>query len=145
MTTDEKWAFLLALDDEYLLGGVMLSEWTTFLVREVDTAFCNHANLTAILAAQSAIECHLRYENSGFHAGSRLGFYELIEQSPFEASLKTDMHKLRRFRNTWVHVNDPYEDQHLLSDPEIHENEIEEVALFSMRLIRRALYLEQCI
>ncbi len=117
MTTDQKWAFLLALDDEYLLGGVMLSEWTTFLVRDVDTAFCNHANLTAILAAQSAIECHLRYGYSSFHAGNRLGFYELIEQSPLEASLKADMHKLRRFRNTWVHVNDQQDDQQLLSDP----------------------------
>ena len=141
MNTEQKQAFLLALDDEYLLGGVIVSEWTTFLVRDVDTAFCSHANLSAILAAQAAIECHLRYEYA--EGGARLGFYELIEQSPLRPELKAELHRLRRFRNRWVHINDPHDDSSLLSRSEVHDAEIEGMAESAMRLLRQVLYLEQ--
>ena len=39
MTEDERWAHLVALDDELLKGGVIHSEWCTFIVRDADTAF----------------------------------------------------------------------------------------------------------
>ncbi len=45
MTADERWALLIALDDELLRGGVILSEWCAFIVREADTAFANGAHL----------------------------------------------------------------------------------------------------
>jgi hypothetical protein len=145
MNTERKWAFLIELDEKYLTGGVLLSEWTTFIVRDVDIAYCNHANLSALVAAQSAIECHLRYEYYAFHRGNRLGFYDLIEQSPLEQSLKADLHELRRYRNRWVHINDPHDDEALLDKPEIHEAELEEMATFCVRLLRRVLYLEQAV
>ena len=78
MSGSGKWEFVNALDEQFLKGGVMLSEWTSCLVREVDTAYCNGANLAAILATQAAIECHLRYEYSGHYSGDRLGFHDLI-------------------------------------------------------------------
>ena len=99
--------------------------------------------VSAILSAQSAIECHLRYEYA--ESGGRLGFYELIEQAPLQPELKADLHRLRHFRNRWVHINDPHDDDCLLSRPEVHEAEIEQMAASTMRLLRRVLYLEQCL
>jgi len=62
MSENEKWNFILALDDELLKGGVILSEWCSFIVREADIAFVNGANLAAILTATSAVETYLRSE-----------------------------------------------------------------------------------
>lgn len=145
MNTEEKRDFLLKLDEELCIGGVTMSEWTCFLVRDVDTAFCNHANLSAILAAQSAIECHLRFEYSGSHSGNRIGFYDVIEQSPLELGLKAELHRLRQFRNQWVHVRDPMDDVAVLAQSEVREAEIEKFAAYTMELLRRVLYLEQWI
>lgn len=127
MTVDEKWDFLSRLDDELLMGGVILSEWTSFIVRDVDTAFCNGANLACILAAQAAIESHLRYEY-GAPPIRNAGAYHLIEHSQMDASLKADLHRLRAFRNQWVHLNDPHDDHQLLLRPELVESELEEMA-----------------
>lgn len=34
MNTDERWSHLVELDEELLQGGVILSEWCSFIVRE---------------------------------------------------------------------------------------------------------------
>ena len=39
MTEAEKWDYLLELDEILLVGGVMLSEWATFLIRNADLSF----------------------------------------------------------------------------------------------------------
>ena len=84
MNTEQKWEYINSLDDKFLIGGVILSEWTACIVRDVDIAYCSHANL----AAQAAIECHLRYEYSGNHSCGQLSFCEWIEQSPLVTHLK---------------------------------------------------------
>lgn len=145
MSTDAKWEFIVSLDERYLKGGVMLSEWTASLVRDADTAFSSGAHLSAILSAQAAMECHLRYEYSSFHNSDRLGFYELIEQSPIDAGLRVELHRIRRFRNRWAHVNDPHDDDDLLARPEYHEKRLEEFATFAIEQLRRVIYLEQCV
>jgi uncharacterized protein (DUF952 family) len=61
-TTDARWTLLLEWDEELLLGGVILSERSTFLVQDADRAFCAGADLAALFAAQAAMESHLRYE-----------------------------------------------------------------------------------
>jgi len=141
----DKWKYVLSLDEKYLLGGVLLSEWTTRIARDADTAYRCGANLAAILSAQAAVECHLRYEFAEHHVGSRLGFFDLIEQSPLSADLKRDLHKLRRFRNKWVHVNDPRDDAELLEQPDANESELERTATETMEVLRKSLYLEQLI
>ena len=45
----------------------------------------------------------------------------------------------------WVAINDPTDDEGMLARSEVHEAEIEQFAAFSMELLRRVLYLEQCI
>ena len=84
MTSDEKWTHLAKLEDELLLGGVILSEWTTFLVRDADTAFCAGANLSAILSAQAAMDAHLRYEYFPARSSRSLSFAELVQKAPID-------------------------------------------------------------
>jgi hypothetical protein len=142
MTEDERWSHLLALDDELLKGGVIISEWCSFIVREADTAFANGAHLASILTSVSGIETYLRSEHS-FTGKERL--VELINQAQIGDNLKTDLHILRKYRNKWVHVDDPWEDEKLLEYPEQVENELEEMAFFAARTLRRTIYENQWV
>ncbi|QDT65630.1 hypothetical protein V22_28880 [Calycomorphotria hydatis] len=137
--------YLIQLDEQHLHGGVILSEWTASIVRDADTAFCSGAYLSAILSAQAAMECHLRYEYGDNGNQKSTGFYELIEQSPLQPKLRKQLHEVRRFRNRWVHVKEPQQDESLLARPEYHEKQLEEFAKFTMIQLRKIIYLEQCI
>lgn len=145
MTEEEKWDYINSLDEELLFGGVMISEWSTFIIRDADVAFCSGANLSAILASQAAIESHLRFEYFDSPETRNISFYELIEKSPIPSELKISIHRLRRFRNKWVHVNTPNEDAELLEKPEYYEKELEEMAKYAIRILREVIYLEQFI
>jgi hypothetical protein len=144
MTSEDKWEFITKLDDELLLGGVMLSEWSTFLIRDADEAFCAGAHLATILAAQAAMECHLRHEYSDT-AQKNLGFFELIEKSSLPDDLRADLHTVRRYRNRWVHVHDPSSDDDLLQRPDYYDEELERMATFAIKAMRRVIYLDQFV
>ena len=137
MNQDERWAHLVALDDQLLKGGVILSEWCCFIVREADTAFANGANLASILTAVSGIETYLRSEHS---ATGKERLVELINRASIDDKLKADLHTLRKYRNKWVHVDDPWEDEGLLERPEDTEFELEQMALFAAHALRRTIY-----
>jgi hypothetical protein len=143
MSQNDRWSYIINLDEKLLLGGVMLSEWSTFLVKDTDEAFCAGANLASILAAQAAIESHLRYEYVGNQSTRKLGFYDLIEQAPLHSDLKRELHALRRYRNRWVHVNDPTDDEDLLKRPEYYETELEHMAFLAIKVMRQVIYQEQ--
>lgn len=104
MERDERWEELVALDEELLQGGVILSEWCAFIVREADIAFVNSAHLASILTSVSGIETYLRSEYS---ATGKERLVELINQALIDDDLKNDLHKLRKYRNKWVHIDDP--------------------------------------
>jgi hypothetical protein len=145
MTSEEKWEFITKLDEELLLGGVILSEWSSFLIRDADEAFCAGAHLAAILAAQAAMECHLRHEYSSGGTQAKLGFFNLIESAPLPDDLRADLHTVRRYRNRWVHVHDPGSDDDLLQRPEYYDEELERMASIAIRAMRRVIYLEQFV
>lgn len=138
MNEEQRWEHLLALDEELLLGGAMVSEWCAFVVREADTAFAKGANLASVLTAVSGIETHLRAEQG--NASSRL--VDLIDQASLPYDLRRDVHRLRRYRNKWVHV-DPSDDQEVLNNPGRFEAELEEMAFFAARVLRRVIYTDQ--
>lgn len=140
MNADERWALLMALDDELLRGGVILSEWCAFIVREADTAFANGAHLASIITAVSAIETYLRSEHA---ATGKERLVELIDKSSIDARLKDDLHVLRKYRNRWVHVDEPWNDSKLLEQPDVTERELESMALFAARALRRTIYENQ--
>jgi hypothetical protein len=145
MSEQERWDDIINLDEQLLKGGVILSEWTTFLAKDAGTAFCSNANLSSILACQAAIESHLRYEYFDAKVSKGWGFNQLIEKSSLNNDLKTELHELRKFRNKWVHVEDPSEDSDLLNRPEYHENELMEFAKKSIRIMLKTFYVNQWI
>ena len=142
MVEKERWDYLVALDDELLRGGVMLSEWCSFIVREADTAFAHGAFLAAILTTVSAIETYLRTEYS---TGQKNTLCELIDQSDMEELLKKDLHQLRRYRNQWVHVACPEDDEIILNFPEQFEQELEMKAIEAVKILRKTIYNNQFI
>jgi len=142
MTSEDRWDHLLALDDELLKGGVMLSEWCSCIVREADAAFASGAHLASILVAVSGIEAYLRSEYS---TGKRERLVTLIDSSPIDPRLKEDLHTLRKYRNKWVHVDDPRNDGAILENPTETENDLEEMAFFAVRTLRRTIYENQFI
>lgn len=56
-------------------------------------------------------------------------FYDLIEQCSYDAKTKRKLHKLREYRNKWVHINEQKE-----CNIQIDYVELEEMALFAYRL-----------
>lgn len=142
MTPNERWAKLIELDEELLIGGVILSEWCCFIVREADAAFASGANLASILTALSGIETYLRSEYS---TTGKERLVELINSASVDESLKSDLHRLRKYRNKSVHVDEPWNDNFIIQNPERMESELEEMALFSARLLRRTIYDSQWI
>lgn len=142
MDEEAKWAYLIALDEELLKGGAIISEWCTFIVRECDYAFVAGANLGTIITAAAAIETYLRAE----YAGSRcIRLADLIDRAPIEQQLRDDIHKLRKYRNKWVHVAMPKDDEAILQNPEAYEEEIEEWAKLAQRTLRRTIYENQWV
>lgn len=142
MNQDERWAQLVALDDELLKGGVILSEWCCFIVREADTAFASGANLASILTAVSGIETYLRSEHS---ETGKERLVKLINRASIDDNLKNDLHTLRKYRNKWVHIDDPWDDAGLLERPEDTEFELEQMALFAAHALRRTIYENQWV
>jgi len=142
MEPQSRWDHLLALDEELLKGGVILSEWCSFIVREADLAFVSGAHLASILTAVSGIETYLRSE---YAKAKKDKLFVLIDQAPIDPILKSDLHKLRKYRNKWVHVDEPWEDGPLIQMPEQFDKELEEIAFFAARCLRRTIYENQWV
>jgi hypothetical protein len=139
MSAQQRIDYILALDDEYLRGGVVLSEWTAFMVREADNAFVAACDLACVLTVSAAIETALRSETGV----ARL--VEGIETSAMPAALRAELHDLRRFRNRWVHIQNPADDSLPLDDPMGLAREVHDWAVTAVRLLRRVIYLDQCM
>lgn len=145
MNEREKRKYISELDEELLQGGAILSEWSTFLIKDSDIAFCSGAYLAAILTAVAGIESHLRFEYDNHRNEKHPSLYALIENSPIDFDLKQELHKLRKFRNEWVHVNDPQDNQKLLENSSQIDSELETIAINAIKLLRQVIYLEQWI
>jgi hypothetical protein len=139
MNEPERWDYLMKLDEEFLVGGAILSEWCSAIVREADTAFAHGAHLASILTAVSGIETYMRSETGG----SRNRLVALIDEAPIPENLRSRLHELRRYRNKWVHVDDPWDDSVLLDNPEALEVELEQKAQFAARVLRETIYSNQ--
>lgn len=153
MTEDERWALICDLDEELLGGGVILSEWCATLVREADIAFAAGAPIAAVLTALAAVETYLRepdpsVERSAEAAGAggrRVGAQLLINSSNLPPKLMADLHRIRVFRNDWVHVRRPWDDARLLQRPSEMELEADDMARLALRTMRHVLYSTQFV
>lgn len=142
MTDEERRKYLDSLDKSLLKGGVILSGWCTFIIQEADIAFTNGAYLASILTAVSGIETYLRSE---YTRSDKDRLFKLIEGAPLDASLKEDLHVLRKYRNNWVHVEEPWQDRELERTSETLMAELEEMSLFAVCVLRRTIYENQWI
>ena len=138
----DRWAELNTLDDELLKGSVILPEWCSFIVRETDIAYANEAYLASILTAVSGIETYLRSEHS---ETGKERLFDLIDRASINDELKKDLHILRKYRNKWVHVDDPWDDKKLLEFPEQTEDELRKMSFFAVRTLRKTIYENQWI
>jgi hypothetical protein len=130
-----RWEFINTLDEEHLKGGVILSEWCTFIVRSTDDAFVAGAFLASILT-------YLRSEDG---QNTRQTLAQLIDGSRLDQTHVAELHSLRRYRNRWVHVNEPWDDASLINAPEKQEEELKVMAIFAARLLRRTIYSNQSV
>ena len=121
----EREKLLINIQDEILKGGICVQDWTTFQLENAYLAFCAGADLACILMCQASIESFIR-DDENLKDSS---FYDLIEHSSFDEEFKLRLHKLRAYRNKWVHINEQGD-----RDLNIDYKELEEMAIFSYRL-----------
>lgn len=140
LRNDQRWAYLCALDEELLKGGVILSEWCSLIICEADEAFAAGAYLGSVLTAVAGIEAFLRFDMQV--SGSSHGLSKLIDSAPLDAGLKADLHALRKYRNEWVHVDDPNDDEKLAARS---SDDLRNAAFHAMRCLRRTLYANQWV
>ena len=149
MTEEERWEYINQLDDELLNSGVIISEWSTFLIKDSEIAFCSGAYLSSILSAQSAIESHLRYEFFEGEETKWWGFAKLISELQsrisLESDLLNDLNSIRIFRNKWVHVSNPNNDNDLLVKSEYYEEELLNYSKLAIQTMLRIIYLIQFV
>jgi hypothetical protein len=142
MNEEARQKIINGFDEELLMGGVILSEWCSFIVREADLAFVKGVNLASILIATAGIETYLRSE---YAETRKERFCDLIDMAQLDPKLTEVLHQLRKYRNKWVHVSDPWNDTEILEHPERYEQELEEMALLATRTLRQILYENQWV
>ena len=135
--SEKRAEYLLSLEDKFLQGGVILSEWCNFIVIEASNAFIAGANLAAILTSTAGIETYLRAEYS---SKKEERFYFLIENSMLKEELKNKLHKLRKYRNQWTHIKDPWDDDSLLEYPDKVNKELEKMSYFAMNCLFEVIF-----
>lgn len=133
----EKWDYLLALDDELLKGGVIIGAKASALIQNSDIAYCAGAPVAAIVLAVAAMESHLREE---FGLDDAKGFRDVIDGTDFDLAVKSDLHDLRRERNRWVHARDDGDNDDWLHNDIAGADGLEPFARKAVRLLRIVVY-----
>jgi len=136
MNEEEKWNYIVCLDEELLKGGIIISEYVAELIRNADISYVYGAYWASIITSVAAMEAYLKSET----ADNKKILQDLINESGLS---KTDidlMHNLRRYRNQIVHIKEPWEDEFLLNSyGEFSCNE-ENIAKEAIRLLRMVVY-----
>jgi hypothetical protein len=109
MTEAERERNIANLDETLFQAmSVEFSAWAHFLILDSDLAFVKGAYLAALVTAICAIETQLRFDHTNL--GEHLSFAELIDIGPLPPDEKAELQELRKFRNKWVHVSDPWDE-----------------------------------
>ena len=137
MSAAERWEWIVSLDEKILKGDVVLPGWCSTIVKEADFAYAHRAHLAAILTAVAGIESYLRCEEPFV---TRKSLRQLIDDAEIPSSLKVRLHTLRKYRNKWVHVDDPWDDEELMENSEKHDDELAATAKDAIILLRETIY-----
>lgn len=137
MNKAEREEYFFQQEDELLKGGAAFSEWCTFISKSVYDAFVNGADLATIITAVTCIETYLKTENLD---SKKKNLSQLIDEEPFLSDEdKSQLHILRKYRNGWVHA-DRLDDIDLLENEERYQQELETMALLSIRMLLIVLF-----
>jgi hypothetical protein len=142
MNSEARQQLISSLDDELLIGGVVLSEWCARIVQETDKAFLSGADLATIITAVAAAETYFRAE---FGGDQKYNLHELVERSSLDHRLRVDLQNLRRYRNKWVHVAEPWNDDSFVKGFQECDLELEKMAICAMHALRRLIYSNQFV
>ena len=131
---EDRWAWLSDLDDDLLQGGVILSDQAIVLTRNADICFASGAFVACIVMCAATVETWLRGE------GDKGRFIDLVDASDFDTVTKSKMHALRRDRNRWVHVDDPWAETDLVEEYSAGDTVLEYQCKEALRLMRTVVY-----
>lgn len=135
---DDKWNYILEIDEDLLEGGVVLSEYSAELIRNADLSFVGEAYVACLVMCAVAIETWLRQEGYEKHKGE--GLKSLIDNSNFDNQAKQELHELRLTRNKWVHVGDPWDDGWIINAYNEGHVELEAQCKKALRIMRKIAY-----
>ncbi len=116
-------------------GGYIFSEYVTELVRTTELAFVGEAWLSVVITSMAGIESYLRSE----YGIKKPTLSSLIDGAPFDQETKDELHALRRYRNSWVHVDEPWDDEKILDETKLQQ-ELEGMARRSVVALIRVIY-----
>ena len=136
-TSIEREEYFLTKNEELLSGGAAFSEWCTFVSKSVYNAFISSADLSAIITSLACIETFFRTEDK-FSKGKKL--FQLINEYSFlDDKTKKDLHRLRKFRNHWIHL-DEIDDSDIIHNEVKYEIECKKMAFLSIELLLKVLF-----
>jgi hypothetical protein len=141
MTKAERERYIANMDETLFQGmSVEFSVWAHFLILDSDLAFVKGAYLAALVTAICAIETQLRFDHA--NPGEHLTFSKLIDIAPLSPDEKAELHELRKFRNKWVHVSDPWDESLIehVATPDGINQDLEPWALRAVTALRKAFY-----
>ncbi len=134
---DQRWEWVHDLDEEMLQGGAAASDFCFELMRNADLAFAAGAFVACLVTTSATIETWLREERCD---DAKCGLYQLIEGSDLDSDTKAALHQLRRNRNAWVHVADPWADNDIDAEYSRGHPELEAQCKAALRLTRLVVY-----
>ena len=137
---EDRWDFINNLEDEYMKGGYILSEYVSELARTTDLAFVGGAWLAVVITSMAGIESYLRSELDEKDPT----LCNLIDQSELSPEIKTELQSLRKYRNGWVHVDTPWDDGDLFDEQVLQDN-LESMARRCLVALRKVIYLSPWI
>jgi hypothetical protein len=140
MSVTERWEWIQNLDEKLLRGDVTLPGWCSIIVSEADCAYIHGAHLATILTAVAGIETYLRSDEL---LKSKNNLARLIENAFVPVELKARLHAMRRYRNRWVHVDEPWDDEDLMDRSDVYDAELDRMAREAILLLRETIYSTQ--
>lgn len=133
---EEKWDYIVRLDEELLQGGVILNEYVSELIRNADVSFVYGAYWASVITSVAAIEAYFKSETQC----NDKKLFELIVESGLDNKDIELLHNLRRYRNQIVHIKEPWGDEFILSSYNQFSANEENISKEAIRLLRTVVY-----
>lgn len=137
MYRSEREKYFIEQEEKLLASGAAFSEWCVFISKSVYDAFVNGADLATVITALACIETYFRTEDIN---SRKKNLCMLIDEYPFiDEETREKLHKLRKYRNQWVHINN-LDDTLIIKSEDEFLKEVEEEAVLAVNLLMKVLF-----